>query len=61
TPPKPDSKVDNGSKQVPSFILTPVAVTTDNIKDTIIKDKFWTVDQICTAKYAAACKKAGIQ
>ncbi|HEX6713917.1 MAG TPA: sugar ABC transporter substrate-binding protein, partial [Thermoleophilaceae bacterium] len=47
TPPKPDSKVDNGSKQVPSFILTPVAVTTDNIKDTIIKDKFWTVDQIC--------------
>jgi D-xylose transport system substrate-binding protein len=61
TPPKPDSKVDNGSKQVPSFILTPVSVTTDNIQDTIIKDKFWTVDQICTSKYAAACKKAGIQ
>ena len=60
-PPAPDSKVDNGTKQVPSFILTPVSVTTDNIQDTIIKDKFWTVDQICTGKYAAACKKAGIQ
>jgi D-xylose transport system substrate-binding protein len=61
SPPSPDTKVDNGMKQVPSFILTPVAVTTDNIQDTIIKDKFWTVDQICTSKYAAACKKAGIQ
>src|SRR4051794_15224475 len=61
TPPKPDSKVDNGSKQVPSFILNPVSVTVDNIQDTIIKDKFWTAKEICTGKYASACKKAGIQ
>jgi D-xylose transport system substrate-binding protein len=60
-PPAPDSKVDNGSKQVPSFILNPVSVTVDNIQDTIIKDKFWTANQVCTSKYAAACKKAGIQ
>jgi D-xylose transport system substrate-binding protein len=45
---------------VPSLLLTPVAVTKDKIKDTIVKDKFWTASQICTAQYAAACKSAGI-
>jgi D-xylose transport system substrate-binding protein len=52
---------DNGMKQVPSVILKPVAVTKDNIADTIVKDEFWTPDQICTGKYASACKEAGIQ
>src|SRR5215212_101664 len=60
-PPAADAKIDNGTKQVPSILLTPVAVTKDEIKDTIIKDQFWTVDQICTGKYAAGCKAAGIQ
>src|SRR5215210_410951 len=60
-PPAADDEIDNGSKQVPSILLTPVAVTKDNINDTIIKDKFWTADQICTGKYAAGCKDAGIQ
>ena len=61
TPTGADDKIDNGSKQVPSILLTPVAVTKDNINDTIIKDKFWSADQICTGKYAAGCKEAGIQ
>jgi D-xylose transport system substrate-binding protein len=60
-PPAADDKIDNGMKQVPSILLTPVAVTKDNIKDTIIKDKFWSADEICTGKYAAGCKAAGIQ
>jgi D-xylose transport system substrate-binding protein len=60
-PPAADDKIDNGMKQVPSILLTPVAVTKDNINDTIIKDKFWSADQICTGKYAAGCKAAGIQ
>jgi D-xylose transport system substrate-binding protein len=60
-PPAADDKIDNGMKQVPSILLTPVAVTKDNIQDTIIKDKFWSVDEICTGKYAAGCKAAGIQ
>ena len=38
---------------------TPVAVTKDNIKDTIIKDGFWTVDEICTGKYAAGLQGGG--
>jgi D-xylose transport system substrate-binding protein len=61
TPSGADDKIDNGMKQVPSILLTPVAVTKDNINDTIIKDKFWSVDEICTGKYAAGCKEAGIQ
>lgn len=52
----------NGSgNKVPSQLLTPVSVTVDNIKDTVIKDKLYTVEQICTSAYAAACKKAGLQ
>jgi D-xylose transport system substrate-binding protein len=60
-PPAAEDKVDNGSEQVPSILLEPIAVTVDNIKDTIIKDGFWSADEVCTGKYAAACKKAGIQ
>ena len=54
-------KVDNGAKQVDSVLLDPIAVTIDNIQDTVIKDGFLTVDEICTGKYADACKEAGIQ
>ena len=56
-----NDKVDNGTKQVPSVLLEPVAVTKDNINDTIVKDGFWKASEICTGKYAAACKEAGIQ
>jgi D-xylose transport system substrate-binding protein len=61
TPPEAKDKVNNGMKDVPSILLTPVAVTVDNIKDTIIKDNFLSASDICTGKYASACKKAGIQ
>jgi D-xylose transport system substrate-binding protein len=57
-----NTKTANGSAgDIPSVIMDPVAVTVDNINDTIIKDKFWTAAQICTGQYAAACKTAGIQ
>jgi D-xylose transport system substrate-binding protein len=55
-----NQQVDNGKKKVPSVILKPVAVTKDNIQDTIVKDGFWTPAQICTSAYKADCKKAGI-
>ncbi|HEY5540753.1 MAG TPA: sugar ABC transporter substrate-binding protein [Coriobacteriia bacterium] len=42
------SKVNNGSKDVPSVLLTPVAVTKENIKDTVVADGFWTTAQILT-------------
>jgi D-xylose transport system substrate-binding protein len=60
-PEQPSDSVPNGMKDVPSILLEPIAVTKDNINDTIVKDEFWSVDEICTGKYAAACKEAGIQ
>jgi D-xylose transport system substrate-binding protein len=56
-----NGKIDNGTKQVDSVLLEPVAVTVDNIQDTIVKDGFWKPSEICTGKYAAACKEAGVQ
>lgn len=55
------AKTDNGATSVPSVLLKPVVVTKDNINDTIIKDGFYTVDEICTPEYEQACKDAGIQ
>ncbi len=52
---------DNGTEQVPTVFLETVAVTAENVQDTVIADDFWSVDEICTADYADACKEAGIQ
>ena len=54
-------KVDNGAKQVPSVLLSPIAVTKENIADTVIKDGFLTTAEICTGPYKAACKEAGLE
>jgi D-xylose transport system substrate-binding protein len=56
-----NGKTDNGNGQVPSVLLKPVAVTADNVQDTIVKDGFWKPSQICTSAYASACKKHGVQ
>lgn len=55
-----NQQIDNGMKEVPSVILTPVAVTRDNIRDTVVADGFWRVSQICTAPYADACRQLGL-
>jgi len=47
-------------KQVPSVLLTPVWVTTHNMKSTIVADKFVPTKQLCAKAYAADCKKYGI-
>jgi len=51
---------NNGSKDVPSVLLTPVAVTKETVKDTVIKDGFYTAAQICTGEFAKACTDLGI-
>ena len=56
-----NGKVNNGSVDVPSVLLVPVAVTKDNVASTVIADGFWTAAQICTTDYAAACTAAGIK
>ena len=45
---------------VPSFIFDPIAVTKDNVADTVVADGFYKASEICSGEYAAACKAAGI-
>jgi D-xylose transport system substrate-binding protein len=57
-------QVNNGQKNVPSVILTPVAVTSADkkaIANTVIKDRLYKVSQVCGGALASACKAAGIQ
>jgi len=54
-------KKNNGTADVTSVLLTPVVVKKDNIMDTVVKDGFYTVSQICTPQYAATCTAAGIK
>ena len=62
-------KVNNGTIDVPSVLLTPIAVTldgagdTESVADSVVKDKFYgedTVAQICKG-YEQACTAAKIQ
>ena len=64
---KPPASLVNGSTMdttshvsVPSVLLTPTWVTTANMNATVIADKFVPASQLCTGKYASACKAAGI-
>ncbi len=56
-----NAKEDNEVEEVPSVLLEPVAVEKDNINETVVKDEFWPVSEICTGPYKAACKEAGIE
>ncbi|MFC9914169.1 sugar ABC transporter substrate-binding protein [Streptomyces sp. NPDC127197] len=47
-------------KHIPSVLLTPRAVTVDNIKQTLVKDGVYTIDQICTRELRSACERAGL-
>jgi D-xylose transport system substrate-binding protein len=51
--------VDNGAGKVPSILLTPVVVTKDNLKDTVIADGFSTWQRLCVGTAAASdlCKQ----
>ncbi|AXL91575.1 ABC transporter substrate-binding protein [Streptomyces sp. CB09001] len=57
-----NDKVDSATtKGVPAVIVPVVSLTKDNIKETVIKDGFYTIDEICTDKYKAACDKIGLK
>ncbi|MBJ7520260.1 MAG: sugar ABC transporter substrate-binding protein [Solirubrobacteraceae bacterium] len=56
-----NGEVDNGSGMIPSVLLTPVAVTKDNVNDTVVKDEFVEVSELCAGEYASACQDAGIE
>lgn len=52
--------VNNETADIPSILLTPVSVTKDNVKDTVVADGFYTAADICTGAFKAACTAAGI-
>jgi D-xylose transport system substrate-binding protein len=52
---------NNGKKDVPSILLTPIAVTKDKVESTVVQDGFLKASDICTAQYADACKAAGVK
>ncbi|MFH9662163.1 sugar ABC transporter substrate-binding protein [Streptomyces sp. NPDC017248] len=47
-------------KDIPSVLVPVVSLTQDNIKDTVVKDGIYTLDEICAGKYKAACDKLGL-
>jgi len=53
--------IDNGKAKVPLVKISSAAVYKTNIKSALVDNGFWTIQQICTAEYADACKKAGLQ
>ncbi|WP_344600437.1 sugar ABC transporter substrate-binding protein [Streptomyces glaucus] len=57
-----NDKVDSPTaKGIPAIIVPVVSLTQDNIKDTVIKDGIYTVNEICTDKYKSACDKIGLK
>jgi D-xylose transport system substrate-binding protein len=64
-----DSKVNNGTADIPSVLLTPIAVTatgggtTKSVAETVVKDKFYGPDTVATIckGYEAACASANIK
>ena len=57
----PDKVDSPTTKQVPSKLVPVQSLTKDNINDTVIKDGIYTVADICTAQYKAACDKIGLK
>jgi D-xylose transport system substrate-binding protein len=47
-------------KGIASTILDPIAVTKDNVKDTVVKDGIYKTSDICAGEVAQACTAAGI-
>jgi D-xylose transport system substrate-binding protein len=62
----PDSLVNGTTKDpgsgtmVPSVLLTPEWVTTQNMNSTVVADKFVPASSLCAGQFADDCKSAGI-
>lgn len=51
-----DSVDSPTTKGIPAQLVPPVALTKNNIEETVIADGIYTVKQICTAEYKADCQ-----
>jgi D-xylose transport system substrate-binding protein len=52
--------VNNGTADIASVLVAPVAVTKANVESTVVADGFWTADEICTSQYISVCVTVGI-
>ncbi|EGX58564.1 secreted solute-binding protein [Streptomyces zinciresistens K42] len=48
------------NKDIPSLLVPVVALTQDNIKETVLADGIYELSDICTAAFKTACSKAGL-
>ncbi|MER6348169.1 substrate-binding domain-containing protein [Streptomyces sp. NPDC001595] len=53
-----DSPTDKG---IPAQLVSVVALTQDNIEQTVVADGIYKVAEICTAPYQAACAELGLK
>jgi len=53
--------IANGAGDIPSILLEPVALTRENLRDTVINDGYWSAADICTGEYVHACSTLGIK
>ncbi|MEU0336435.1 substrate-binding domain-containing protein [Streptomyces sp. NPDC006193] len=49
------------AKDIPSRLVQVSALTKRTVKDTVVADGIYTVDDICTARYKAACAAIGLK
>ncbi|MFM9444879.1 sugar ABC transporter substrate-binding protein [Streptomyces acidiscabies] len=49
------------NKKIPAQLVTVVALTKSNVKQTVVADGIYTVAQICTAKFEAACEAVNLK
>lgn len=55
-------KVDSPTTEnVPAQLVPVVALTKDNIRDTVVADEIYTVKEICADKYQEACAEIGLK
>ncbi|WP_434091316.1 sugar ABC transporter substrate-binding protein [Streptomyces bluensis] len=55
-----DSVDSPTTENVPAQLVSVVALTRNNIKDTVVADGIYTVKQICTSEYRTACQEIGL-
>lgn len=56
----PTTATNGSNHKAIANLLTPIVVNKDNVKTTVVQDGLYTVAQICTPDYAAACQSAGL-
>lgn len=49
------------SKDVPAVLLPSQPLTVHTVEETVVRDGMYTIDQICTPAYRAACERAGLR